>query len=58
MEELSNEECLLNIHDINKFIFQFKLKGKKGITQKVKNIFSKPRKDIFKQYERFFLKIY
>jgi hypothetical protein len=58
MEELSDEEWLLEIHDINKFIFQFKLKEKKGITQKVKNIFLKPRKDILKQDERFFLKIY
>ena len=59
MEELSDEEWLLEIHDINKFIYELKLKEKKGsITQKVKNIFLKPRKDILKQDERFFLKIY
>jgi hypothetical protein len=58
MEELNDEEWLLEIHDINKFIFQFKLKEKNVITQKVKNIFLKPRKDILKQDERFFLKIY
>ena len=54
MEELSDEEWLLDIHDINKFIFQFKLKEKNVITQKVKNIFLKPRKDILKQNENFF----
>ena len=54
MEELSDEEWLLEIHDINKFIFQFKLKEKNVITQNVKNIFLKPRKDILKQNENFF----
>ena len=39
MEELSDEERLLDIHDINKFIFLFKLKEKKGITQKSKIYF-------------------
>ena len=57
MEELSDEEWLLDIHDINKFIYELKLKEKKGpITQKVRNIFLEKRKDILKQDERLFRK--
>ena len=55
MEELSNEEWLLDISNINHFII--KLKENKGpIIQKVKNIFLKPRNDILKEDERLFRK--
>ena len=47
MEELSDEEWLLDIHDINKFIFQFKLKEKKELLKNQKYIF-KTKKRYFK----------
>ena len=55
MEELSDEEWLLDISNINQFIF--KLYENRGpITQKVKNMFLKPRNDILKKDERLFRK--
>ena len=55
MEELSDEEWLLDISNINLFIF--KLNVNKGpITQKVKNMFLKPRNDILKKDEKLFRK--
>ena len=55
MEELSDEEWLLDIDNINNFIFNLK-ENKGPITQKVKNLFLKPRKDILKNDERLFRK--
>ena len=55
IEELSDEEFLLDIFNINKFIYKLKESEKKGtITEKVKNLFLNPKKDILKQDERLF----
>ena len=55
MEEFSDEEWLLDIDNINIFIYNLK-ENKGPITQKVKNLFLKPRKDILKNDERLFRK--
>ena len=55
MEELSDEEWLLDIDNINNFIYNLK-ENKGPIIQKVKNLFLKPRKDILKKDERLFRK--
>ena len=55
MEELSDEEWLLDIDNINNFIYNLK-ENKGPIIQKVKNLFLKPRKDILKNDERLFRK--
>ena len=55
IEELSDEEFLLDVNNINKFIYKLKECEKKGtITEKVKNLFLNPKKDILKQDERLF----
>ena len=55
IEELSDEEFLLDIFNINKFIYKLKESEKKGtITEKVKNLFLNPKQDILKQDERLF----
>ena len=55
MEELSDEEWLLDINNINNFIYNLK-ENKGPIIQKVKNLFLKPRDDILKNDERLFRK--
>ena len=56
MEELSDEEWLLDIDNINNFIYNLK-ENKGPIIQKVKNLFLlKKRKDILKNDERLFRK--
>jgi len=55
MEELSDEEWLLDINNINNFIYHLK-ENKGPIIQKVKNLFLKPRDDILKNDERLFRK--
>ena len=59
MEELSDEEWLLDIHDINKFIYELNIGKKYLITEKVRNLFLKKNNDskkILKNDEKLFRK--
>ena len=59
MEELSDEEWLLDIQDINKFIYELNIGKKYLITEKVRNLFLKNNNDskkILKNDEKLFRK--